>query len=94
MRSYGEETDRRIEERRDRTRIRLLERGWKGEFPYFEKQGQTIEVFEEQPFTVLDDDDLKFSLKYMLEESKRRKIRRHVFDSFDELDAYLVRKGI
>lgn len=88
-RSYGEEEDRKIEAQKKRAAQRLTDAGWQGAYPIFQKGNFVTEIFEEHPFTVLDDDDLKFSLCYMLEEYKKRRVKRTVFDSWKDFAAYM-----
>ena len=83
-RSYGKEEDARIEEERKKITERFCGNGWHGMWPRFEKEKTAVEVFEEEPFTVLEQEDFTFEFKYMIEKRSGKRIRRGMTEKLDE----------
>lgn len=62
-RHYDKAMDKKIHALREKTDADLKAEGYTGEYPYYQKETETITVAEEHPFTVMDDDfDFKIHL--------------------------------
>ncbi len=67
-RRYDVETEKMIGELRCRTDADLREKGYDGQYPYYEKGLKTVMAAEEHPFTVMDE-DFHFKIHLMVSET-------------------------
>ena len=79
-RHYGAAADADIEARRQRIEAALLDDGYHGSYPCFEKGSRSLTVYEEHPFTRLDWADFHFRFSFLICETDSRHIQRHVED--------------
>lgn len=65
-RSYGRETDKKIEEERKATERQLKELGFQGAYPFFWREDLQVSAMEEHPFTILEKEDFTFRIQFMV----------------------------
>lgn len=65
-RDYGEVRNASIEAERTRVTAELHAAGFVGNYPLFHKPGMEVLAAEEHPFTVLETDDYKFRIRFMV----------------------------
>lgn len=65
-RNYGKEHNRSIEKMRLETQQLLRQKGFTGNYPYFEKDALQIFAAEEHPFTVMESQDFHFRIQFMV----------------------------
>ncbi len=68
-RDYGEERNRRINDARKGLSKQLLQLGFCGEYPLFQKGNLQILAMEEHPFTILEAQDFQFRIQLMESET-------------------------
>ena len=70
-RDYGEERNRCIDEARSQLSTKLLQEGFQGEYPLFQKGNLQILAMEEHPFTILEAKDFQFRIQLMESEAAK-----------------------
>ena len=70
-RDYGEERNRSIHDARNQLSNRLLQQGFSGEYPLFQKENHQILAMEEHPFTILEAKDFQFRIQLMESETTK-----------------------
>lgn len=70
-RDYGEERNRSIHDARNQLSNRLLQQGFSGEYPLFQKGNHQILAMEEHPFTILESKDFQFRIQLMESETTK-----------------------
>lgn len=71
-RDYGELRNAKMQAERDKVTAALHEDGFQGEYPLFRKQGMEVLAAEEHPFTILETDDYRFRIRFMVSEYTER----------------------
>lgn len=72
-RSYGESLDREIVKKRAEVHRSMLEQGFSGDYPEYEKDGAAVIAMEEHPFTKMEFDHFDFQIQLMVSESRQGK---------------------
>ena len=72
-RVYELEAQNSIEDMRRRAEEYLIEQGYQGCYPEFQKGNRKIHVAEEHPFTILEWNHYKFRIRFMISECKNEK---------------------
>ena len=70
-RDYGEEHNLQIADARKQLSDQLLQQGFLGEYPFFQKENLQILAMEEHPFTILEADTFKFRIQLMESETSK-----------------------
>lgn len=65
-RDYGKEQNQRISRLRKDAAKKLRQKGFSGEYPFFQKDHLQIYATEEHPFTVMEADDFHFRIQFMV----------------------------
>lgn len=81
VRAYEEEQQKTYDAQRDEVSKKLLEKGFTGQYPKFQKEEETVTAFEEQPFSLLADDSLSFRIFLFAKEGRPGKYKRRVVDT-------------
>ena len=69
QRDYGKAHNRSIEAARVQLTRQLLDQGYQGEYPLFQKENLQILAMEEHPFTILEASDFPFRIQLMISET-------------------------
>lgn len=75
-RDYGSELNREIQQKREQVHRKLLEKGFRGSYPEYERENIKIFVTEEHPFTIaeMEYENFVFRVQFMVSEcGKHRK---------------------
>ena len=80
VRTYEETAQQDVDARRQEVADKLLEKGFSGTYPVFNKGDIEITAYEEQPFAMLPDDTLDFRIFLFEKDRSGRKCRRSVMD--------------
>lgn len=67
-RDYGTERNAKIQAERDKVSAALYDEGFTGQYPLFRRQGMEVLAAEEHPFTILETDDYRFRIRFMVSE--------------------------
>lgn len=70
-RNYDEERNRSLDDARRQLTERLLQEGFRGEYPLFQKENRQILAMEEHPFTILEAKDFPFRIQLMESETTK-----------------------
>lgn len=65
-RDFGEEKNAKIAAERDKVTAALLAEGFEGSYPLFRKAGMEVLAAEEHPFTILENEDYRFRIRFMV----------------------------
>lgn len=65
-RDYGAQRNARIAAERERVTQALYDEGFTGAYPLFRRPGMEVLAAEEHPFTVLESEDYKFRIRFMV----------------------------
>lgn len=72
-RDYGTEKNKKIQNEREKVTADLYKQGYQGNYPVFSRNNRQIVIAEEHPFTILDWEDFKFRMHFMISEGTLRK---------------------
>lgn len=70
-RDYGKEQNQHINHLRKETAAKLHQKGFSGEYPFFQKNNLQIFATEEHPFTVMESEDFHFRIQFMVSNCSR-----------------------
>ena len=65
-----------IQQKRENVHKALIKEGFQGNYPCYKKENQQIYAVEEHPFTILDWEDFKFRIQFMISEGTPNKTSR------------------
>lgn len=65
-RDYGPEKNAKMQAERDRVTQALYDNGFTGTYPLFRRPGMEVLAAEEHPFTILETDDYRFAIRFMV----------------------------
>lgn len=75
-RDYGSEKNKKIQNEREQVTADLYKQGYQGNYPVFFRDNRQIVIAEEHPFTILDWEDFKFRIQFMISEGTPNKTSR------------------
>ena len=81
-RDYGELRNAKMQAERDKAAAALYELGFVGEYPLFRKPGMEVLAAEEHPFTILETDEYRFRIRFMVSEFPVNQIPKGVCSGF------------
>ena len=76
-RDYGEKMNEKIHRYREQVDKKLKEQGFTGTYPQYESEHLWVQVTEEHPFTILESEDFKFKIQFMISECRDKHLRRN-----------------
>lgn len=95
QRKYDESLEREIREKREIVNKYLKEKGFEGSYPQYYTDIAWVQVTEEHPFTIFEEEDYKFDIHLMISRTKEKanrnsgffkgKHRRSIVISFEDL---------
>ena len=62
---------------REQVDKKLKEQGFTGTYPQYESEHLWVQVTEEHPFTILESEDFKFKIQFMISECRDKHLRRN-----------------
>lgn len=81
-RDYSEDRNAKIQTERDKAADALYAQGFTGAYPLFRKPGMEVLAAEEHPFTILETDDYRFRIRFMVSEYPVRETPKGVCSGF------------
>ena len=81
-RDYGPERNAKMQAERDKATEALYAEGFVGEYPLFRKPGMEVLAAEEHPFTILETDDYRFNIRFMVSEYPANELPKGVCSGF------------
>lgn len=67
-RDYGEERNAKMQAERDKVTAALHAEGFEGSYPLFRRAGMEVLAAEEHPFTILETEEYRFRIRFMVSE--------------------------
>ena len=81
-RDFGEEKNTKITAERDKVTAALYAEGFTGEYPLFRKAGMEVLAAEEHPFTILENEDYRFRIRFMVSEYPKNEQPKGICSGF------------
>ena len=81
-RDYGQARNAKMRAERDKATAALHAQGFTGDYPLFRKSGMEVLAAEEHPFTILETDDYRFRIRFMVSEYPVKKMPKGVCSGF------------